>query len=110
MVNLVPSERIESLIFLLRGQKVMLSTYLAELYEVEPRILVQAVKRNIERFPPDFMFQLNKAEFKNLKSQIVTSSPGRLPVADLKCQFGTSNRFLMSQIGTSIFGRGELHA
>ena len=74
MSGLVPAERIEQRILLLRGCKVMLSTYLAELYEVEPRILVQAVKRNIERFPPDFMFQLNKAEFRNLKSQIVTSS------------------------------------
>jgi ORF6N domain len=54
----------------------MLSTQLAELYEVEPRVLVQAVKRNIERFPPDFMFQLNKAEVENLKSQIVISSWG----------------------------------
>jgi len=52
--------------------------HLAELYEVEPRALVQAVKRNIERFPPDFMFQLSKTEFKNLKSQIVTSSWGGL--------------------------------
>ena len=56
----------------------MLSTHLAELYEVEPRALVQAVKRNIERFPPDFMFQLSKAEFQNLKSQIVTSNWGGL--------------------------------
>jgi hypothetical protein len=56
----------------------MFSTHLAELYEVEPRALVQAVKRNIERFPPDFMFQLSQAEFKNLKSQIVTSSWGGL--------------------------------
>jgi len=78
MSGLVPAERIEQRILLLRGCKVMLSTYLAELYEVEPRILVQAVKRNIERFPPDFMFQLNKAEFRNLKSQIVTSSWGGL--------------------------------
>ena len=52
--------------------------HLAELYEVEPRALVQAVKRNMERFPPDFMFQLSKAEFRNLKSQIVTSSWGGL--------------------------------
>jgi len=51
---------------------------LAELYEVEPRALVQAVKRNIERFPPDFMFQLSKVEFENLKSQIVTSNWGGL--------------------------------
>ena len=56
----------------------MLSTHLAELYEVEPRALVQAVKRNIERFPPDFMFQLSKVEFQNLKSQIVTSNWGGL--------------------------------
>jgi hypothetical protein len=74
----VPMERITQAILLIRGQKVMLSTYLADLYEVEPRILVQAVKRNIERFPEDFMFQLNDHEFENLKSQIVTSSWGGL--------------------------------
>ncbi len=54
----------------------MLSTQLAQLYDVEPRTLVQAVKRNIDRFPPDFMFQLNKVEFENLKSQIVISNWG----------------------------------
>src|ERR1019366_1160860 len=69
-------EQIESRMFLIRGQKVMLSMHLAELYEVESRVLVQAVKRNIERFPEDFMFQLNPEEFANLKSQIVTSSWG----------------------------------
>ena len=56
----------------------MLSTHLAELYDVEPRILVQAVKRNIERFPEDFMFPLSNEEFANLKSQFVTSSWGGL--------------------------------
>ena len=69
-------QRIESRIFLLRGQKVMLSMDLADLYEVEVRTLVQAVKRNQERFPPDFMFQLNADEVANLKSQIVISSWG----------------------------------
>jgi hypothetical protein len=53
---------------------VILSNDLAGLYGVEPRVLVQSVKRNIERFPDDFMFQLNPEEFKILKSQIVTSS------------------------------------
>ena len=72
----IPAERIESRIYLLRGHKVMLSPDLAELYEVEPRALVQAVKRNIERFPADFMFQLSQEEFDNLKSQIVISSWG----------------------------------
>ncbi len=75
---LVLPERVEKDIFLIRGQRVILSTRLAELYEVEPRLLIQAVKRNIDRFPPDFMFQLSKDEFANLKSQIVTSSWGGL--------------------------------
>ncbi len=69
-------ERVERRILLIRGQKVMLSTHLAELYEVAPRVLVQAVTRNRERFPDDFMFQLNRKEFSNLKSQFVTSSWG----------------------------------
>jgi hypothetical protein len=74
----VPVEFIERRICLIRGQKVMLSTHLAELYQVEPRALVQAVKRNVERFPDDFMFQLTREEFENLKSQFVTSSWGGL--------------------------------
>jgi hypothetical protein len=74
--SLVPLERIERAILLIRGQKVMLSTDLAELYGVEPRVPVQAVKRNIERFPRDFLFQLTKAESSHLKSQIVISSWG----------------------------------
>ncbi|MDA8118286.1 MAG: ORF6N domain-containing protein [Actinomycetota bacterium] len=73
---IIPSERIEGHIFLIRGEKVMLSTHLAQLYDVEPRALVQAVKRNLERFPEDFMFQLSAKEFADLKSQIVTSSWG----------------------------------
>ncbi len=72
--TVMPAERIESAILLIRGQKVMLSTYMAELYRVEPRVLVQAVKRNQSRFPKDFMFQLTAKEFENLKSQIVISS------------------------------------
>ena len=73
---IVPQETIEQRIFLIRGQRVMLSITLAELYGVEVRVLVQAVKRNIERFPSDFMFQLTDKEFKNLKSQFVISSWG----------------------------------
>ena len=74
----VPIESIESSIFLIRGHKVMLSTHLAALYGVEPRVLVQAVKRNLDRFPADFMFQLTPEEFGNLKSQFVISSWGGL--------------------------------
>ena len=63
-------------IYTIRSQNVMLSNQLAELYEVEPKVLVQAVKRNLTRFPEDFMFQLTAEEFANLKSQFVTSSWG----------------------------------
>ena len=73
---LIPSERIESKIYLIRGKKVMLDKDLASLYEVTTGALNQAVKRNPERFPNDFMFQLSEKEFKNLKSQFVTSSRG----------------------------------
>jgi hypothetical protein len=76
--TLIPRERIEQRIYLLRGEKVMLSTDLARLYQVAPRALVQAIKRNADRFPDDFVYQLSKEEFKNLKSQIVTSSWGGL--------------------------------
>ena len=67
---------IEPKIFMIRGHRVMLSMHLAELYEVQPKVLIQAVKRNIERFPRDFMFLLTRQEVVNLKSQIVTSSWG----------------------------------
>jgi len=76
MKESIPPEIIEKKIFLVRRQRVMLSSHLAELYEVEVRTLVQAVKRNIERFPEDFAFQLTDDEYKNLKSQIVISSWG----------------------------------
>ena len=75
--SLIPRERIERGIYFLRGEKVMLSTDLASLYQVAPRALVQAVKRNRDRFPRDFMFQLTSTEFQNLKSQIVISSGAR---------------------------------
>ena len=72
--SIIPVKRIERSILLIRGQRIMLDTDLAELYRVETRFLVQAVKRNIDRFPSDFMFQLTKEEFDNLRSQFVISS------------------------------------
>lgn len=74
MKTLVPVELIEKNILLIRGEKIMLDADLAELYEVETKILVRAVKRNIDRFPSDFMFQLNKEEFENLRFHFGTSS------------------------------------
>jgi ATP-dependent Clp protease ATP-binding subunit ClpA len=63
-------------ILIMRGHKIMLDTDLAELYGVQTKVLLQAVKRNLDRFPVDFMFQLTKQEFKVLRSQFVTSSWG----------------------------------
>jgi phage regulator Rha-like protein len=66
--------RIERIIYVIRSCKVMLDSDLADLYGVKTKVLNQAVKRNKERFPQDFMFQLNESEYQNLRSQIVTSS------------------------------------
>lgn len=76
MSKIITKEAIASRIYFIRGQKVMMSLHLAELYGVETKVSIQAVKRNSERFPKDFMFQLTNQEFTNLKSQIVTSSWG----------------------------------
>lgn len=75
-VAVEPAVSLAGLIMLVRGQRVMLSTDLARLYGVAPKALVQAVKRNANRFPPDFMFPLAREEVANLKSQYVTSSWG----------------------------------
>jgi hypothetical protein len=72
----VPTEIIERKIYLIRGCKVMLDSDLAELYEVPTKALNQAVRRNLDRFPADFMFQLNNEELENWRSQIVTSNLG----------------------------------
>lgn len=74
--SLIPAERIKPCIILLRGEKVMLDRDLARLRGVETKRLNEAVKRNIERFPPDFMFQLTNREAENLRSQIATSNDG----------------------------------
>ena len=72
----IPAIQIERYILLIRGEKVILDSDLATLYEVETKVLTQAVRRNIARFPADFMFQLTKEEFDHLRSQSVTSSWG----------------------------------
>jgi hypothetical protein len=69
-------EIIQQKIYEIRDRKVMLDFDLAELYNVQTKVFKQAVKRNNKRFPPDFMFELDKTEFANLRSQFVTSSWG----------------------------------
>jgi hypothetical protein len=90
MKDLTPADNIHKLIYLIRGQKVMLDEDLADLYGVETFNLNKAVKRNLERFPDDFMFQLTEEEWRNLKFQIGRSS-------------------LRSQIGRSSWG-GRRHS
>ena len=82
--SLLSEETIANKIYFIRNQKVMLDADLSELYSIETKRLNEQVKRNISRFPEDFMFQLTELEFQNLKSQIATSSWGgtrKLPYA-----------------------------
>ena len=94
MENEISTLQIEKKIFVIRGVQVMIDRDIAELYGVETRILNQAVKRNIERFPEEFMFQLNDEEFEKWKSQIVISN------------FGKDN--WMSQFATSTSSRSQI--
>lgn len=74
----IPIERISSKILLIRGIKVILDRDISELYGIETRVLKQAVRRNLDRFPEDFMFELNSDEFKNWRSQIVMSKADKM--------------------------------
>ncbi len=72
--SIIPIERVEQSIYLIRGHKVMLDRDLAVLYGVETRVLNQAVKRNTERFPDDFMFELNREEIRNISQFVICST------------------------------------
>ena len=78
MNGIIAIENITGLIYLIRGKKVMLDRDLAQLYGVETKVFKQAVRRNIERFPEDFMFELSKSEFINWRSQFVTSNHDKM--------------------------------
>lgn len=96
---------IQSKIFEIRGQKVMLDRDLADLYQVETRRLNEAVKRNIKRFPPDFMFQLTSEEFEILKSQFAISSWGgtrKLPNAFTEQGLAMLSGILNSDIAINV--------
>ena len=75
-LTILPDEVVMNKIYIIRGQKVMLDSALAELYGVETKQLKRQVNRNLERFPEDFMFELTEQEFENLRCQIGTSSWG----------------------------------
>ena len=95
---LVPSERIKSKIYIIRNKKVMLDRELAELYGVETGDLNQAVKRNLERFPEDFMFQLSKEEAKNWISQIVISNKERMGLRKMPYAFTEQGVAMLSSV------------
>lgn len=98
MSNLIPVERIENRIYLIRGQKVMLDRDIAELYGVKTKVLKQAVKRNIERFPDDFMFELSKEELYNWRSQIVTSNSDKMGLRHAPYAFTEQGIAMLSSI------------
>lgn len=100
MENEISNLQIEKKIFVIRGMQVMIDRDIAELYGVETRRLNEQVKRNIERFPEEFMFQMNDEEFENWKSQIVISNYSRSQNVTLNNEHEIS----MSQIATSSWG------
>ncbi len=103
-VREVTIHSIQSMIYTVRELQVMLDRDLAELYQVETKVLNQAVKRNIERFPDKFRFQLTKQEFKNLKSQFATSSDNSLSSQNVTLEKSSIN--LKSQFVTSSSDHG----
>jgi len=76
-MNLIPKETILNKIYFIRGQKVMLDSDIAELYQVETKRLKEQVKRNLSRFPKNYMFELTETEYEVLRSQFATSKKGR---------------------------------
>ena len=98
-------EIIKEKIHVIRGQKVMLDYDLSAMYEIETKVLKQSVRRNINRFPSDFMFELSKEEFDNLRSQIVTSNYGGrryLPFAFTEQGIAMLSSVLKSEIAVEI--------
>ena len=89
---------IQNRIYELRGERVMFDFDIADLYEVETRVLNQAVKRNIERFPGDFMFQLSQAEWENMSSQIVMTYPERRPKTAIPYAFTEQGVAMLSGV------------
>jgi len=95
---MIPVERIENIILFIRGQKVILDRDLAQLYNVETRALKQAVRRNINRFPADFMFEFSKEEFNNWRSQFVTSSSDKMGLRHAPMAFTEQGVAMLSSV------------
>ncbi len=91
-------QNLQDKIYTIRGQQVMLDRDLAKLYQVETKVLNQSVKRNIQRLPSDFMFQLSKEEFENWKSQIVTSNSDKMGLRKMPYVFTQNGIAMLSSI------------
>lgn len=98
MEELIIQGEISSKILTLRAKQVMLDRDLAELYQVETKVLNQAVKRNIERFPNDFMFQLSKDEFENWRSQFVTSNSDKMGLRRAPFAFTEEGIYMLATV------------
>lgn len=96
--NVIPIQIIENKIYVIRNTKVMLDIDLAVLYDVPTKRLNEAVKRNIERFPEDFMFQLTREEWNNLRSQIATANPNVSKIRSLPFVFTEHGTLMLSNI------------
>ncbi|MGD8982475.1 MAG: ORF6N domain-containing protein [Desulfobacteraceae bacterium] len=99
--SLIPIELIEKSILLIRGQKVILDRDLADLYGVETRVVKQAVRRNIKRFPNDFMFELSKEEFDDWRSQFVTSNRDKMGLRYRPMAFTEQGVAMLSSVPNS---------
>ncbi|WP_255557609.1 ORF6N domain-containing protein [Flavobacterium taihuense] len=97
-LSLLSEETISNKIYFIRNQKVMLDRDLALLYGIETRVLKQAVKRNISRFPEDFMFEFNKSEFENWRSQFVISNSDKMGLRHLPMAFIEHGVLMLSSV------------
>jgi len=97
-MELIENKTIQTKIYNIRDNQVMLDRDLAKLYQVETKVLSQAVKRNIDRFPSDFMFQLSKDEFENWKSQIVTSNSDKMGLRKIPFAFTQNGIAMLSSV------------
>ncbi|MDX6190469.1 ORF6N domain-containing protein [Flavobacterium sp. FlaQc-52] len=97
-LSLLPEETISNKIYFIRNQKIMLDRDLAMLYGVETKVLKQAVKRNLSRFPEDFMFELNESEFKNWRSQFVTSNSDKMGLRYAPMAFTEHGILMLSSV------------
>jgi len=98
MDELIVQSEINSRILTLRGKQVMLDRDLAELYQVETKVLNQAVKRNIKRFPSDFMFQMSQNEFENWRSQFVTSNSDKMGLRRAPYAFSEQGIYMLATV------------